>query len=157
MKSELRKAGKTCRHSWGGTSSASGGWRHAFEEEPTEATYPGLLCTGRRGRDQQCSVWVYACETSLQDYVCTFTGENIQLNVFIDLWSQVGLPGEHFASGTCVIRGWTSYPWKCYPELRLQSCLKCRTRRKAAFGFASFPPGIKYTYSMRSGRFRHWG
>lgn len=92
-----------------------------------------------------------------QGCVCIFRGENIQPNIFIDPWYPVGLPGVHSTGGMCVNHGWTSYPWKSCPEQRLQSCNKHRMGRKATFSFASFPPGIKYTYKKRSGRIRYWG
>lgn len=163
IKTELRNAGKTRRTSRGGTSSPRGGWRHAVEEEPTEGPTWGCWVLAEEGESDS-TPRADACETSLQGTwqhwagLCMyFRGENIQPNIFIDPWYPVGLPGVHSTGGMCVNDGWTSYPWKSCPEQRLQLCNKHRMGRKATFSFASFPPGIKYTYKKRSGRIRHWG
>lgn len=92
IKTELRKAGKTRRTSRGETGSARGGWRRAVEEEPTGRTYLELLGAGRSGRSATAHRMLMpvrhlcrARDSTEQGCVCTFTGENIQPNVFIDL------------------------------------------------------------------------
>lgn len=64
---------------------------------------------------------------------CTFTGENIHVNVFIDPWYPVGLRGVRYTGATHVNYGWTSDPGKCCPEQRLPSCNKHRGGKSSNF------------------------
>ena len=47
----------------------------------------------------------WAHDSIEQGCVCTFAGDNIQPNIFVDLWYPVGLPGVHSTGETCVNHG----------------------------------------------------
>lgn len=94
-----------------GTSSARGIWRHVVvEEEPMAGAARrsawGCGC-GQKGRAAapcELTPGRHLCRahsSTRQGWMCTSTGECIQLNIFIDAWYPVGLPGVHSTGGTC--------------------------------------------------------